>query len=60
MVLLFFRDPERVSIGDDNYLTSPADGVVLQVLETNGPKDLGLENRKFTKLPFLWMYLIVM
>ena len=46
----FFRDPERVSIGDDNYLTSPADGVVLQVLETNGPKELGLESRKFTKI----------
>ena len=45
-----FRDPERVSIGDDNYLTSPADGVVLQVLETNGPKELGLESRKFTKI----------
>ncbi len=46
----FFRDPERVSIGDDNYLTSPADGVVLQVLETNGPKELGLESRKFTNI----------
>ena len=46
----FFRDPERVSIGDDNYLTSPADGVVLQVLETNGPKELGLESKKFTKI----------
>ena len=32
----FFRDPERISIGDEDYLTSPADGVVLQVLETNG------------------------
>ena len=30
----FFRDPERISIGDDNYLTSPADGLVLQVLES--------------------------
>jgi len=46
----FFRDPERVSIGDDNYLTSPADGVVLQVLETNGPKELGLENKKYKKV----------
>ena len=46
----FFRDPERTSIGDDNYLTSPADGVVLQVLETNGPNELGLENRKFTRV----------
>ena len=46
----FFRDPERISIGDDNYLTSPADGVVLQVLETDGPKELGLENKKFKKV----------
>ena len=46
----FFRDPERFSINDDNYLTSPADGVVLQVLETNGPKELSLENKKFTKI----------
>ena len=46
----FFRNPERISIGDDNYLTSPADGVVLQVLETDGPKELGLENKKFKKV----------
>ena len=46
----FFRDPERVSIGDDNYLTSPADGVVLQVKETNGPKELGLENKLMRKV----------
>ena len=46
----FFRDPERISIQDDNYLVSPADGVVLQILDTNGPKELGLENRKFKKI----------
>ena len=46
----FFRDPERISIGDENYLTSPADGVVLQVVETNGPKELGLENKKYKKV----------
>ena len=46
----FFRDPERTSIGDDNYLTSPADGVVLQVMDTNGPKELGLENKKMKKI----------
>ena len=49
-VYYFFRDPDRVSIDDENYLTSPADGLVLQVLETNGPKELELENRKFTKI----------
>ena len=46
----FFRDPERYSINDENYLTSPADGIVLQVLETSGPKELGLENKKFKKI----------
>ena len=49
-VYYFFRDPDRVSIDDDDYLTSPADGEVLQVLETNGPKELELENKKFTKI----------
>ncbi len=46
----FFRDPERTSIGDDNYLTSPADGVVLKVIETTGPKELGLENKQMKKI----------
>ena len=46
----FFRDPERTSIGDDNYLTSPADGVVLQVIDTNGPKELGLDNKQMKKI----------
>jgi len=27
-VYYFFRDPERISINDENYLTSPADGEV--------------------------------
>ena len=46
----FFRDPERITIEDDNYLTSPADGEVLQVVEISGPKELGLENKKFKKI----------
>ena len=46
----FFRDPERISIQDDNYLTSPADGVVIQIQETTGPKELQLENKKYTKI----------
>ena len=49
-VYYFFRDPDRISIDDDNYLVSPADGEVLQVIETNGPKELELENKKFTKI----------
>ena len=49
-VYYFFRDPERISINDDDFLTSPADGEILMIHEVDGPKELGLENRKFTKI----------
>ena len=49
-VYYFFRDPERISINDENYLTSPADGEVLMVHEVDGPKELSLEGKKFTKI----------
>ena len=49
-VYYFFRDPERVIIEDDNYLVSPADGEVIKVEEVDGPKELGLENKKFKKI----------
>ena len=49
-VYYFFRDPERVIIDDDNYLVSPADGEVVKVEEVDGPKELGLENKKFKKI----------
>ena len=32
-VYYFFRDPERISINDENYLTSPADGEVLRSMK---------------------------
>ena len=49
-VYYFFRDPERVIIKDDNYLVSPADGEVIKVEEVSGPKELGLENKRFNKI----------
>ena len=49
-VYYFFRDPERVIIEDNNYLVSPADGEVIKVEEVDGPKELGLENKKFNKI----------
>ncbi len=49
-VYYFFRDPERVIIDDDNYLVSPADGEIIKVEETDGPKELGLENKRFKKI----------
>tara|TARA_B100000123_G_C25581190_1_gene362764 strand:+ start:45 stop:692 length:648 start_codon:yes stop_codon:yes gene_type:complete len=49
-VYYFFRDPERVIIDDDNYLVSPADGEIIKVEETDGPKELGLENKRYKKI----------
>ena len=49
-VYYFFRDPERFPINDENYLLSPADGVVSQIIETNGPSEMGLESKKFTRV----------
>ena len=49
-VYYFFRDPERKIIEDDTYLVSPADGIISTVSEVNGPVELGLENKKFTRV----------
>tara|TARA_B100001123_G_C15035191_1_gene917060 strand:+ start:71 stop:721 length:651 start_codon:yes stop_codon:yes gene_type:complete len=49
-VYYFFRDPERFPINDDNYLVSPADGKITQIIETNGPQELGLEGKKYTRI----------
>ena len=49
-VYYFFRDPDRVIIDDNNYLVSPADGEIIKVEEVDGPKELGLENKKFNKI----------
>ena len=44
-IYYFFRDPDRFPIQDENYLVSPADGKITQVMEINGPKELGLEEK---------------
>ena len=49
-VYYFFRDPDRVSIQDDNFLVSPADGLISNIAEVSGPIELSLENKKFTKV----------
>jgi phosphatidylserine decarboxylase len=48
-VYYFFRDPERYSINDDNFLVSPADGLITDISERTGPPELQLENTTFTK-----------
>jgi phosphatidylserine decarboxylase len=49
-VYYFFRDPERYSINDDNYLVSPADGLVTDISEKSGPEELRLENISYTRI----------
>ena len=49
-VYYFFRDPERFPINDENYVLSPADGIISQIIETNGPSEIGLENKKYTRV----------
>ena len=49
-IFYFFRDPEKFPINDENYLVSPADGTISQITEVNGPIELGLENKKFTRV----------
>ena len=49
-VYYFFRDPERISINDNSYLVSPADGLITDISEVNGPEELNLENKKLKKI----------
>ena len=49
-VYYFFRDPERFSLNDDNYLVSPADGLITDVSEKSGPEEMRLENTTYTKI----------
>ena len=49
-VYYFFRDPERTIINDDNYLVSPADGLISAITETKGPVELGMQNKTFTRV----------
>ncbi len=37
-VYYFFRDPERFSINDDNFLVSPADGLITDISEDPGQR----------------------
>ena len=49
-VYYFFRDPERISINDDNFLVSTADGLIIDISERSGPEELRLENTTYTKI----------
>lgn len=50
-VFYFFRDPDRFPIKDNNFLVSPADGMICQIERgVDGPQELSLEKDKFTKV----------
>ncbi len=49
-IYYFFRDPDRVSINDNTFLVSPADGLISKISEVNGPTELGLEGEKFIRV----------
>ena len=49
-VYYFFRDPERYPINNDNYLVSPADGLITDISEKSGPEELRLENTSLTRV----------
>jgi len=56
-VYYFFRDPERFPIKNESYLVSPADGKITQIIEINGPSELGLEGKKYTRVS-IFMYVL--
>jgi phosphatidylserine decarboxylase len=49
-VYYFFRDPERYPINDDNFLVSPADGVISLIANDWGPKELNMENKEYQRV----------
>ncbi len=49
-VYYFFRDPDRVSINNDSFYVSPADGLITQIVETKGPSELNLNETSFTRI----------
>ena len=48
--IFFFRDPERVVPIGDNFVVSPADGVVQRIMVTSAPPELELGNQQFNRV----------
>ena len=49
-VYYFFRDPDRLSIDNNDFLVSHADGLITSITEQSGPIELQLENKTYTKI----------
>ncbi len=46
----FFRDPERVTPSVNDVVVSPADGIVQMITKVKAPEELGLGDKKFTRV----------
>lgn len=46
----FFRDPARITPKIKDVVVSPADGIVQMITEVEGPEELGLQDKKFTRV----------
>ena len=46
----FFRDPERVTPTFQDVVVSPADGIVQMITKVKAPEELGLGDKKFTRV----------
>ncbi len=46
----FFRDPQRITPQIKDVVVSPADGIVQMITEVNGPEELNLQDKKFTRI----------
>jgi phosphatidylserine decarboxylase len=53
--VLFFRDPERVTPVNENYIVSPADGVIQKIEEVSAPSELAMKDS--TKLVRISIFL---
>lgn len=47
---LFFRDPERVTPVGDNFIVSPADGVITKIEKAAPPAELGLGDEEVVRI----------
>jgi phosphatidylserine decarboxylase len=48
--IYFFRDPERVTPLGDNYIVSPADGVVQMITRAKAPEELEMGDKELTRV----------
>ena len=49
-VVYFFRDPKRMVIQGDNYIISPADGIISDISEVDPPQELEMKATKMRRV----------